>query len=84
MFYQVEGYTQTYQKRNYSWGALRVLRMGNAYACVIHPQHVEAINRGEDFTDEQRCRWKTSIENGIATLRHGNDSFKISLAELNA
>ena len=75
---------QTYSKQCYSWGDLRILRRGISYTCVIHPPHVEAINRGEDFTDEQGYRWKTAIEDGIATLRHGNNSFKIPLAELNA
>ena len=77
-------YKQTYRKERYSWGELRTLRMGNAYTCIIHPEHLAAINRGEDFTCEQGCHWKTSIENGIATLRHGSNAFTISLAELNA
>lgn len=82
--FKVEGYTQTYSKRTCNWGDLRVLRMGNAYTCVIHPENLEAINRGEDFTDEQSYRWKTSIEDGMVTLRHGNNIFKTSLTELNA
>jgi hypothetical protein len=75
---------QTYRKESYSWGDLRTLRMGNAYTCIIHPEHLAAINRGEDFTCEQGYRWKTSIENGIATLRHDSNAFTISLAKLNA
>ena len=75
---------QTYRKESYSWGDLRRLRMGNAYTCIIHPEHLAAINRGEDFTCEQGFPWKTSINDGIVTLRHGNDDFTISLAELNA
>lgn len=75
---------QTYRKESYSWGDLRRLRMGNAYACIIHPEHLAAINRGEDFTCEQGYRWKTSIDDGIVTLRHGSNAFTISLAELNA
>lgn len=81
--FKVEGYTQTLHKRGRE-NQIRILRMGNAYTCVIHPENLEAINRGEDFTDEQRYRWNTSIENGEATLRHGNNIFKISLEELNA
>lgn len=81
--FKVEGYTQTLHKRG-SENQIRILRMGNAYTCVFHPENLEAINRGEDFTDEQRYRWKISIEDGIATLRHGNDVFRISLTELNA
>jgi hypothetical protein len=77
-------YRQTYHKQSYSWGDLRTLRMGNVYTCIIHPEHLAAINRGEDFTCEQGYRWTTSIEKGIATLRHGNDMFTIPLAELNA
>jgi hypothetical protein len=75
---------QIYRKESYSWGDLRTLRMGNAYTCIIHPEHLAAINRGEDFTCEQGYRWKTNIDGGIVTLRHGNDKFTISLAELNA
>lgn len=75
---------QTYTKQSYSWGELRTLRMGNAYSCIIHPEHLPAINRGEDFTCEQGYRWKTNLDNGIFTLRHGNDIFTISLTELNA
>lgn len=77
-------YRQTYHKQSCSWGELRTLRMGNAYTCIIHPGHLVAINRGEDFTCEQGYRWNTSIDNGIVTLRHGNDDFTIPLAELNA
>lgn len=79
--FKVENYTQTLHKRG---SDVRVLRMGNAYTCVIHPENLEAINRSEDFTDEQRYRWQTSLDNGIATLRHGNNVFQISLTELNA
>ncbi len=75
---------QTYTKQSYSWGELRTLRMGNAYTCIIHPEHLAAINHGKDFTCEQGYRWKTSIDDGNVTLRHGNDGFAISLAELNA
>ncbi len=77
-------YRQTYTKQSYSWGDLRTLRRGISYTCIIHPEHLAAINRGEDFTCEQGYLWKTSIENDLATLRHGNDNFTISLAELNA
>ncbi len=79
--FKVEGYTQTLHKRGNN---IRILRMGNAYTCVIHPKNLEAIHRGEDFTDEQRYRWKVIIEDGMVTLRHGNNIFKISLTELNA
>ncbi len=75
---------QTYRKESYSWGDLRRLRMGNAYTCIIHPEHLAAINRGEDFTCEQGYRWMTRIDDGVVTLRHGNDIFTIPLAELNA
>lgn len=75
---------QTYRKQSYIWGELRTLRMGNAYTCIIHPEHLAAINRSEDFTCEQGFRWKTNIDNGIATLQNGSNAFTISLAELNA
>jgi hypothetical protein len=75
---------QTYTKQSYSWGDLRTLRRGISYTCIIHPENLAAINRGEDFTCEQGNRWKTIIENGIATLRYGSNAFTISLAELNA
>jgi len=77
-------YKQTYSKRTYSWGDLRVLRMGNAYTCIIHPEHMEAINCGGAFTDEQGYRWETTIDGGIVTLKHNSSVFNISLAELNA
>ena len=75
---------QTYHKQSYSWGKLRTLRMGNAYTCIIHPEHLAAINRSEDFTCEQGFWWKTSIDNGIVTLQSGGNVFTISLVELNA
>ena len=75
---------QTYSKRTYSWGDLRVLRMGNAFTCVIHPEHLEAINRGEAFTDEQGIRWVPEISEGIVTLRNSGKSFTITSSELNA
>ena len=77
-------YRQTYHKQSYSWGELRTLRMGNAYTCIIHPEHLAAINRGENFTCEQGYRWKTNLDNDNVTLRHGSNAFTISLAELNA
>ena len=76
-------YKQTYSKRSYSWGDLRVLRMGNAYTCVIHPEHLEAINNGKPFTDEQGYRWEVTINDGIATLKYTSCVFTISLTELN-
>jgi len=75
---------QTYRKESYSWGDLRRLRMGNAYTCVIHPEHLAAINRGESFTDEQGIRWSVSIADSIVTLRHTSCEFTIGIAELNA
>jgi gluconate kinase len=75
---------QTYTKRTYGWGDLRVLRMGNAFTCIIHPENLDALNRGEAFTDEQGCRWVPEIENDLVTLRSGNHRFNISLSELNA
>lgn len=75
---------QTYHKESYSWGDLRRLRMGNAYSCIIHPEHLAAINRGEGFTCEQGFRWSVSIDDGIVTLRHTSCIFTIPLAELNA
>jgi glutamyl/glutaminyl-tRNA synthetase len=77
-------YKQTYRKEAYSWGELRILRMGNAYTCIIHPEHLAAINRGEAFTDEQGMRWSVSITDGIVTLCHTSYEFTIALAELNA
>ena len=77
-------YKQTYSTKTYSWGDLRVLRMGNAYTCIIHPEHMEAINRGEAFTDEQGYRWETAIADGVVTLKHNSSVFTIPLAELNA
>ena len=74
----------TYSKHSFSWGDLRVLRKGLAYCCVIHPEHLAAINRGEDFICEQGYRWRVGVDDAIVTLRHGNDVFTISLAELNA
>ena len=73
-------YKQTYSKRTYSWGDLRVLRMGIAYTCIIHPEHMEAINRGEAFTDEQGYRWETTIDDGVVTLKHNSSVFTITLA----
>lgn len=75
---------QTYSKRSYSWGDLRVLRMGNAFTCVIHPENLEAINRSEAFTDEQGIRWVPEINEGIVTLRSGGKTFTIPSSELNA
>lgn len=75
---------QTYSKRSYGWGDLRVLSMGNAYTCVIHPEHLAALNRGEAFTDEQGYRWVPEIQEGTVTLRNGTHDFTISLSELNA
>lgn len=73
-----------YSKRTYGWGDLRVLRKGSSYTCVIHPEHLEAINREEAFTDEQGMRWQPTIADGIVTLRHGNYNFTIPLTQLNA
>lgn len=75
---------QTYSKRSYGWGDLRVLTMGSAYTCVIHPEHLEALNRGEAFTDEQGYRWVPEIQEDTVTLRNGTHDFTISLSELNA
>ncbi len=77
-------YKQTYRKECYSWGELRILRMGNAYTCIIHPEHLAAINRGEAFTCEQGFRWSVTINDGTVTLRHTSCVFSIPLAELNA
>ena len=74
----------TYSKHSYSWGDLRILRKGLAYSCIIHPEHLAAINRGEGFTCEQGFPWSVAISDGLVTLRHGSDSFAIPLAELNA
>lgn len=74
----------TLTKRCYSWGEVRVLRKGNDYTCVIHPEHLEAINEGVAFTDEQGFCWKPVITDGIVTLKNGSSRFTISLAELNA
>ncbi len=75
---------QTYSKQSYGWGDLRVLRRGISYSCIIHPEHLAAINCGEDFTCEQGYLWITRIHEGIATLRNGSNIFTIPLAELNA
>ena len=77
-------YRQTYHKQSYSWGDLRTLRMGNVYTCIIHPEHLAAINRGEAFTCEQGFRWSVAIDDGIVTLQHTSCVFSIPLAELNA
>ncbi len=76
--------TMTYKKQTYGWGDLRTLRKNNSYTCIIHPEHLEAINRGEAFTDEQGERWVPEIKDGIVTLTCGNYHFTIPLNQLNA
>ena len=73
-----------YSKQTYSWGDLRVLRKGSSYTCVIHPEHLIAINRQEAFTDEQGMRWHPQIDGDAVTLRSGNYSFTMPLTQLNA
>ena len=74
----------TLVKECYSWGELRVLRKSNDYTCVIHPEHLVAINEEKPFRDEQGYCWKPVITDGMVTLKNGNSRFTISLAELNA
>ena len=73
-----------YSKKTYGWGDLRVLRKGNSYTCVIHPEHLEAIYRQEAFTDEQGHRWVPEIKDGTVTLTCGSHHFCIPLEQLNA
>lgn len=75
---------QTYSKQSYGWGDLRILRRGISYSCIINPEHLAAINRGENFTCEQGYLWITRIHDGVTTLRNGSNIFTIPLAELNA
>lgn len=72
-----------YDKRAYSWGDLRVLRKGISYTCVIHPEHLTAINRQEAFTDEQGMCWHPQIDGDVVTLQCGSYSFTIPLTQLN-
>ncbi len=71
-------------KKTYGWGDLIVLTEGHSYTCIIHPEHLVAINREEAFTDEQGLHWQPQIMDGIVTLQSGSYSFTIPLAQLNA
>ncbi len=74
----------TLSKKTYGWGDLIVLTEGHSYTCIIHPEHLVAINREEAFTDEQGLNWQPQITDGIVTLQSGSYSFTIPLAQLNA
>jgi hypothetical protein len=74
----------SYSKQTYSWGDLRILRKGNSYSCIIHPEHLAAINRQEAFTDEQNMRWQAKIADGVVNLKSGSHKFNIPLNQLNS
>lgn len=74
----------TLTKRSFSWGDVKVLKKSIHYTCVIHPEHLKAINEGKSFKDEQGCRWETQIKDGVVTLTNDGDTFTLPLEQLNA
>jgi len=72
----------TLSKETYHWGKLRILRHGNSYTCIIHPAHFDAIQKEENFKDEQGYIWQSKIEDGLVYLRNKTDNFTVPLAQL--
>jgi hypothetical protein len=70
-------------KETYHWGKLRILRQGNSYTCIIHPAHFDAIQREENFKDEQGYIWQPKIEGELVHLKgKDNESFTLPFAQL--
>lgn len=70
-------------KETYPWGKLRILRHGNSYTCIIHPAHFDAIQREENFKDEQGYIWQPKIEGELVHLKgEANESFILPFSQL--
>ena len=78
----------TLTTQRYSWGVLRILRKRADYACIIHPDCMDAIEAERDFIDEQGNDWMvTHIHNELGTcidLRCGSRHFAVALEDLQA
>lgn len=76
--------------RDYPWGTLRTVRLGNRYCCILHPGHavdLAALEPGGKvaFKDEQGIRWcatRLADDNDNILLAAGHRRLTVARNEL--
>ena len=78
-------------KENYSWGKIRRIEVEHSFTVIIHPEHLERIERlvneanAENaiyFKDEQKKRWMVQSDGDCILFNHKGQSVIVDAEKL--
>jgi hypothetical protein len=75
-------------KRDYSWGPLRKIEVGNSFSIIMHPEEWEMVEdcmkskKKVSFKDEQRNRWIVSCDGTNVNFKSSGKKISVPVEKI--